>query len=90
MTPESERSSARPVNDCVIRYATSDDVPALRRLVQQARVRVFCGPALVAEIGGNVRAALSVANGQLVADPSQPTSVIGQLLRARDDALPAR
>jgi hypothetical protein len=82
--PQDERN---PAADCVIRYATADDVPTLRRLVQQGRVRAFCGPALVAEIGGNVGAALSLANGQIIVDPSRPTSHVMQLLRTRRDAL---
>jgi hypothetical protein len=86
MPPQSEPSTAPSAADFVIRFATADDVPALRRLVQQGRLRVFCGPALVAEIGGAVAAALSLADGQIVAEPSQPTRV-RQMLRARRDAL---
>jgi hypothetical protein len=87
MPPQSQRSNTHSATDCVIRYATTDDVPALRRLVKQARVRVFCGPALVAEIGGTVGAAVSLADGQAIADPSQPTGVLGQLVRTRREAL---
>jgi hypothetical protein len=72
---------------CVIRYATADDVPALRRLVKQGRLRAFCGPALVAEIGGNVGAAASLADGHVIVDPAQPNTVLRELLRARRDAL---
>jgi hypothetical protein len=90
MPPQTERRSTQPTSDCVIRYATADDVPALRRLVTQARLRVFCGPALVAEIGGNVRAAVSLAGGHVIADPTHPTGVLGDLLRTRRDALLAR
>jgi hypothetical protein len=85
--PQSERSSTGSAIDCVIRYATADDVPALRRLVRQGRLRVFCGPALVAEIDGTVGAAVSLADGQVIADPSQPTGVLEPLFRARRDAL---
>ena len=41
-----------PTNAYVIRYATVDDVPALRRLVELHDPRLFCGPALIGEIGG--------------------------------------
>jgi hypothetical protein len=84
--PQSEPSSTHSAADCVIRYATQQDVLALRRLVTQGGVRVFCGPALVAEIGGEVGAAVSLPDGQVIADPSQPTSVLRQL-RTRRDAL---
>jgi hypothetical protein len=90
MHPRSERSTAHPAIDCVIRYATAADLPALRRLLQQARLRVFCGPALVAEIDGNVAAALSLGDGTVIADPSQPASLLTQRLTARRDALLAR
>lgn len=87
MPPQSQRNNTHLATDCVIRYATTDDVPALRRLVEQARVRVFCGPALVAEIDGTVSAAVSLADGHAIADPSQPTSVLRQLVRTRREAL---
>jgi hypothetical protein len=72
---------------CVIRSAAADDVPALRRLMQLARVRVSCAPALVAEMGGSVSAAISLAKGRIIADPSRPTSHLTRLLRMRRDAL---
>jgi hypothetical protein len=67
-----------------------DDVPALRRLVELDGPRLFCGPALIAEIGGALAAAVSLADGRVIADPSQPTTVPRQLLRMRGDALRAR
>ena len=77
-----------PATACIIRYATADDVPALRRLLERngPRVIVFCGPALVAEVRGVLGAAVSLANGQVIADPAQPTSVLTQLLRTHRDA----
>ena len=76
-----------PTNAYVIRYATVDDVPALRRLVELHDPRLFCGPALIGEIGGVPAAAVSLADGRVIADPSQPTTVLRQLLRLRRDAL---
>ena len=70
-----------PDTACTIRYATSDDVPALRRLLGRDSRRVFCGPALVAEVRGVLGAAVSLADGQVIADPAQPTKVLTQLLR---------
>jgi hypothetical protein len=86
MTRHSEHDTTDPAPDCVIRYATTDDVPALRRLVQLARVRLFCGPALVADVGGELGAAVSLSDGQVIADPSQPAGVLRQLLRTRRDS----
>jgi len=75
-----------PDTACTVRYATTDDVPALRRLLERDSPRVFCGPALVAEVRGVLGAAVSLANGQVIADPAQPTSVLTQLLRTHRDA----
>jgi hypothetical protein len=66
---------------CTIRYATPADVPALRRLLERDTRRVFCGPALVAEVRGVLGAAVSLADGQVIADPAQPAKVLTQLLR---------
>jgi hypothetical protein len=90
MARNTEDETTDPVTDCVIRYATTDDVPGLRRLVQRANVRLFCGPALVADVGGVLGAAVSLADGQVIADPSQPASVLRQLLRTRRDSSLAR
>jgi hypothetical protein len=76
-----------PADAYTIRYATVNDVPALRRLVELAGARLFCGPALIAEIGGAAAAAVSLADGRVIADPSQPTTVPRQLLRTHRDAL---
>ena len=76
-----------PANAYLIRWATVNDVPALRRLVELDGPRVFCGPALIGEIGGAPAAAVSLADGRVIADPSQPTTVLRQLLRMRRDAL---
>ena len=73
-----------------IRYATVNDVPALRRLVELDGARLFCGPALIAEIGGVAAAAVSLNDGRVIADPAQPTTVPRQLLRKRRDTLRAR
>jgi hypothetical protein len=72
-----------------IRYATRDDVPALRRLVELDGPRLFCGPALIAATGGAVVAAMSLADGRVIIDASQPTPVLRQLLRMLGDALRA-
>jgi hypothetical protein len=78
-----------PADAYTIRYATVDDVPALRWLVERDGGRLFCGPALIAEICGAAAAAVSLADGRVIADPSQPTTVPTQLLRMRRDALRA-
>jgi hypothetical protein len=76
-----------PTDDYTIRYATVGDVPALRRLLELDGPRLFCGPALIGEIGGAAAAAMSLADGSVIADPSQPTAVLRRLLGMRRDAL---
>jgi hypothetical protein len=76
-----------PANPYVVRYATVDDVPALRRLVELDGRRLFCGPALIAEISGVPAAAVSLADGSVVADPSRPTTVLTDLLRLLRDGV---
>ena len=45
---------------------------------------------LGAEVEGELRAAISIAGGELVADPFAPTNELGALLRLRADQLQAQ
>jgi hypothetical protein len=76
-----------PADAYTIRYATVGDVPALRRLVELNGPRLFCGPALIGEIGGTLAAAMSLVDGRVIADPSKPTTLLTRLLGMRRDAL---
>jgi hypothetical protein len=78
-----------PADAYTIRYATVNDVPALRRLVELTGTRLFCGPALIAEIDGAAAAAVSLADGHVISDPLQSTTLPRQLLCMRRDALRA-
>jgi hypothetical protein len=69
-----------------IRQATEADEPALHQLAELDSQRGLSGPALVAEIGGNPAAAISLADGRVIADPFQHTTVARQELRIRSDA----
>lgn len=73
-----------------IRTAAEADAPALRRIAQLDSQRPLTAPALVAELGGDAAAAISLADGRVVADPFQYTAVATQALRARSDALQAQ
>ena len=72
-----------------IRKATETDEPDLRRLAELDSQRPLWGPALVAEIGGEPAAAISLSDGRMIADPFQPTAVARQMLRLRFGALQA-
>jgi hypothetical protein len=78
-----------PANGYTIRYATVGDVPALRRLAGLDSRSLFCGPALIGEIDGVPAAAVSLADGRVIADPFQHTAPLTPLLRMRARALRA-
>jgi hypothetical protein len=81
-------SLAAPIT---IRLATPDDHRALTVLAAldsaEAAPR---GRVLLAEVDGELRAALSLADGSTIADPFHPTLAIVELLRTHARALVAR
>ena len=78
-------SDARPVT---LRCADPADGPALERIAQlDSAPAPPRAPVLVAEIDGRVLAAISLADGGLVADPFHPTAALVELLRARERQL---
>ena len=76
--------------DITIRPARPADSDALRRLAALDSQRVPAGEVLVAEVAGELVAALSPAGA--IADPFRPTADVVDLLRLRSAALraPAR
>lgn len=72
-----------PTNAYVIREATDADEHALRWLAELDRQRPLSGPALVGEIDGSPAAAVSLADGRVIADPFRETSVLTQILHMR-------
>ncbi|HEX8067559.1 MAG TPA: hypothetical protein VF520_13655 [Thermoleophilaceae bacterium] len=66
-----------------IRLAGSDDRSELERLAALDSARVPAGETLVAEVGGRIRAALSLSGGGVVADPFRPTGSLAALLELR-------
>jgi hypothetical protein len=66
-----------------IRLANASDAPALRRVAGRDSRRLPEGDLLVAVVGGEVRAALSLRTGESVADPFHPTASLIELLRLR-------
>jgi hypothetical protein len=65
-----------------IRHATNADEAALRRLAALDSSRVPSGELLVAELDGQLVAALSVDTGAAIADPFEHTAAIVDSLRA--------
>ena len=66
-----------------IRIATEQDSDALRRLADWNSARPVEGQALIGEIDGVVSAALSLADGRVIADSSPRTGHLVANLRAR-------
>ena len=71
------------MNEIFIRSATASDARAVRRVAERDSRLVPAGELLVAEVDGEIRAALSLFSGDAVADPFHPTAQVLDLLRLR-------
>jgi hypothetical protein len=71
------------MNSLTIRMATASDDGALERLAELDSAPVLSGPVLVAEVGGELWAAISLDDHQLVGDPFRPTGELQWLLVER-------
>lgn len=72
-----------------IRHAFPDDSLALLRLAALDSSEPPGQPALIAEVDGEPRAALSLRDGRVIADPFRRTQALVDLLRARAAQLTA-
>ena len=72
-----------------IRHAFPDDALALLRLAALDSGEPPAAPTLVAEVGGELRAALSLRDGCVIADPFHRTQALVDLLHARAAQLTA-
>ena len=66
-----------------IRLAHPGDTGALTRLAELDSARRPAPPLLLAEAGGTLRAALSLSDGEIIADPFRPSDALKLLLIAR-------
>lgn len=64
-----------------ITRSTESDAPKLWRLAALDDRRAPKGPALLAYVDGELRAALGLEDGQAVADPFHPTAELVEILR---------
>ena len=71
--------------EITIRQATSDDAFALRRLAALDDRAALHGDVLIAEHGGEIRAALSLQDGRTVANPFAPTAKLVDILQMHRD-----
>lgn len=72
--------SQQPIS---IRSARGGDEAALLRLAALDSADPIAGPALVAEVDGELRAALALQDGRVIADPFHPTSQLVVLLEVQ-------
>lgn len=84
-TETTSPDSPRPAGDALaIRRAGPADAAALRRLAElDSAPSPAPGPVLVAEVGGELRAALLLETGAAIADPFHPTAELVSLLGSR-------
>jgi hypothetical protein len=75
-------------NSISIRTARPEDFTSLWQIAALDSASVPRGPLLVADVGGDVVAALSLPSGEAVADPFRRTAEAVALLRMRADQLP--
>jgi hypothetical protein len=64
-----------------IRLAYPDDLAALRQLASLDSSTVPAEPLLVAEVDGQLRVAVSMADLRAIADPFVPTALVVELIR---------
>ena len=74
----------------VLRPSTATDAAALERLAALDSARPLTGEVILAYAGGDVRAALSLETGRVVADPFYPSAELVELLRAASGNAPRR
>jgi hypothetical protein len=72
-----------PDGEVTLRFAFPDDESALTRLAALDSAEPLAQPVLLAEVGGELRAAVSLADGAAIADPFYFTLAVMELLRAR-------
>jgi hypothetical protein len=73
----------------VVREANGRDAAPLERLAQLDSARVPAAPMLVAEVDGDLRAAISMADGAVIANPFVRTRDLVAMLQTRAGHLPA-
>jgi hypothetical protein len=78
-----------PANSYVMRRALDEDAPALRHLADLDSQSPIRDEALIGEIEGRPAAAISLADGRVVADPFQSTAQLGAMLKMRARSLQA-
>jgi hypothetical protein len=74
---------ARVLEAVTVRLASAADSPTLIRLAQLDSANALSHPILLAELSGQPVAAVSLADGVVIADPFVPTAEVVALLKLR-------
>lgn len=69
--------------EILIRSARSDDLGEITRVTGRDTGTLPAEPLLVAEVDGNIRAAVSMTDGEVVADPFHRTAELVAMLKIR-------
>jgi hypothetical protein len=88
--PEQVHRRAAWVQPVTLRLATLADGAALARLAQLDSSPLPPGPHLLGERDGRIQAAISLATGELIADPFRRTAELCELLRCHAGELRVR
>jgi hypothetical protein len=75
--------SVPTVADVTLRYARDEDAEALAELAQLDSSRAPLGAVIVAEVGGELWAALSLDDGHAIANPFRPSGELSFRLAER-------
>jgi hypothetical protein len=76
-------SSTQPTAAITIRPGYADDEVAVRRLAALDSAPMLKQPVLVAEVDGELRAAISLDDGRSIADPFEYTAQLVAMLQLR-------
>jgi hypothetical protein len=81
--PAQPRRPTATERSVTLRFGSLADQGALARLAELDSTTPPSQPVLLVEVDGQLRAALALANGAVIADPFYPTAELIELLRAR-------
>jgi len=74
-------------SEITIRAARAEDMSEIARVAGRDTGDLPAGPVLVAKVGSDVRAAISLTDGAVIADPFHRTAELVQMLRIRAGAV---
>jgi hypothetical protein len=69
--------------EITIRAARAKDLSEIERIAARDSKNLPSGPLLVAQVSGDLRAAISLEDGRVVADPFHRTAELVEMLRIR-------